>query len=354
MNTNFFFPLPSNTDYFFSLIKPTRTLQNKKQMLATNNNMAIAKTIELVPLTNKHKHMKTTDSTTLNIENEENTHASVFDATKNGAIPKMIQSSKSVSTIPSCLEMALEMADKAAAATATKKHVAAITLQALARGFAQRKVYQRIMSCMNFFAAGKDTSAHDFDMETLCKELAISIHLPLQQKINIVISGGFPGFYWNKNMKKVFVEIVAAAATRAEAAKQVEDDKAAAKAEEAREIEGKKRLKSLSIMFQRSAERMNKKNSLTVKKTFNSVGRVRFVLTNKKASRSSSSPLTSSVPEQQEMPTVRKAPRRRSSPLFIPSSKQQDLRARLDEYQRKKKEKKADDMKLKKKKMWRR
>ena len=314
--------------------------------------------------------MKTTDSTTLNIENEENTHASVFDATKNGAIPKMIQSSKSVSTIPSCLEMALEMADKAAAATATKKHVAAITLQALARGFAQRKVYQRIMSCMNFFAAGKDTSAHDFDMETLCKELAISIHLPLQQKINIVISGGFPGFYWNKNMKKVFVEIVAAAATRAEAAKQVEDDKAAAKAEEAREIEGKKRLKSLSIMFQQDSKRMKerrlrrdtasssssfpppaKKNLLIVKKTFNSVGRVRLVLANKKKS-SRSSPLTSSIPEQQEVPTVRKAPRR-SSLLLIPSSKQQDLRARLDEFKRKKKEKKEHDNKLKKKKMWR-
>jgi len=296
--------------------------------------------------------------------------------------------------------MALAMADKAAAATAataTKKNVAATTLQALARGYAQRKPFQRIMCCPNFFAGGEDISEHDFDMEKRCEELAISIHLPLQQKLNIVISGRFPGIVAAAATRaaaaKQFedaAEIVAAAATRAVAAKLAEDDATravaaklaeddaaaaillleAAKAEEAREIEGKKRLKCLSRMFYQDSKRIKerrlrrdtasssssfpppaKKNLLIVKKTFNSVGRVRLVLANKKKS-SRSSPLTSSIPEQQEVPTVRKAPRR-SSPLLIPSSKQQDLRARLDEFKRKKKEKKEHDNKLKKKKMWR-
>ena len=415
-----------------------------------SNNKTMAKPtmiIELVPITTVGENM----------ENEENNNVSVVSAKKIGAKkkPNLAQSSlKSVPTIPSCLEMALEMADKAAAVLATARNSAATMLQTLARGFAQYKVFKRIMRCTSFFVA-----PNNVDIKKLCnvEEHAMSIHASLQQKLNVVISNGFPGFYWNKNMKKVFIEMrevaakkdaaTKAAATNAAAAvtmamsihaslqqklnvvisngfpgfywnknmkkvfiemcevtaknaaeaiavatAQAEDDKAKASAsvllanhakqlvekaksveskaaeasiaeEEAKDIEAKKRLKSLSTMFQHSAERMKnkrlarrrtKKNLLTVKKTFNSVGRVRFVLSaNKKAPHKSTLP--SSVREQ-EVSTVRKAPRRLSS-LPIPSSKsfkQQDLRAKLDEYKRKKKEKKEhDDMKLKKKELWR-
>jgi len=415
-----------------------------------SNNKTMAKPtiiIELVPITTVGENM----------ENEENNNVSVVSAKKIGAKkkPNLAQSSlKSVPTIPSCLEMALEMADKAAAVLATARNSAATMLQTLARGFAQHKVFKRIMRCTSFFVA-----PNNVDIKKLCnvEEHAMSIHASLQQKLNVVISNGFPGFYWNKNMKKVFIEMREVAAKKAAATKaaatnaaaavtmamsihaslqqklnvvisngfpgfywnknmkkvfiemcevtaknaaeaiavataQAEDDKAKASAsvllanhakqlvekaksveskaaeasiaeEEAKDIEAKKRLKSLSTMFQHSAERMKnkrlarrrtKKNLLTVKKTFNSVGRVRFVLSaNKKAPHKSTLP--SSVREQ-EVSTVRKAPRRLSS-LPIPSSKsfkQQDLRAKLDEYKRKKKEKKEhDDMKLKKKELWR-
>ena len=368
----------------------TQTQQTRTMLTDISNNKTMAKPtliIELVPITTVGENM----------ENEENNNVSVVSAKKIGAKkkPNLAQSSlKSVPTIPSCLEMALEMADKAAAVLATARNSAATMLQTLARGFAQHKVFKRIMRCTSFFVA-----PNNVDIKKLCnvEEHAMSIHASLQQKLNVVISNGFPGFYWNKNMKKVFIEMCELAAKNAAAAiavatAQAEDDKAKASAsvllanhakqlvekaksveskaaeasiaeEEAKDIEAKKRLKSLSTMFQHSAERMKnkrlarrrtKKNLLTVKKTFNSVGRVRFVLSaNKKAPHKSTLP--SSVREQ-EVSTVRKAPRRLSS-LPIPSSKsfkQQDLRAKLDEYKRKKKEKKEhDDMKLKKKKLWR-